>query len=348
MTKPLHRLVLSLLLGLSVLLSGCAHHNQRDPFEPLNRGIYAFNDAVDSVVLKPVATGYREVVPQIVRTGVTNFFSNLDDIIVVMNGVFQGKLPQALSDTARFLINSTVGILGLIDVATHLGLEKHNEDFGQTLGYWGVGNGPYLVLPFFGPSSVRDGLGRLVDVKADHVRWLDHVRTRNQFLATRIVNTRANLLGTEKVLETAAIDEYVFVRDAYLQRRRSLVHDGNPPPEKEDDDLPGPRSALEPAESVTRLEDSWGGLVSTNAPTTGSEAEKLRQAAPTPAAPDQPAASTASPASTPVGGAPAPTQGATPVQSQMPVSVPTQGAAPAAQEVQKPRFVRVWVPSSGY
>ncbi len=251
-------------LLLAGLLSGCAHQNTRDPLEPLNRGIYTFNDAVDRAVLKPVAQGYRAVLPQLVRTGVSNFFSNLNDLTVILNGLLQLKLPQAASDTGRFLINTTIGILGLFDVATQLGLEKHNEDFGQTLGYWGIGSGPYLVLPFLGPSSFRDGVGRFVDTFSDVVLNIDHIRTRNQFWGTRIVSDREHLLDSEKVLDTAAIDRYAFIRDAYLQRRRSLVYDGNPPPEPEDDepsnqDKPRSESREPPFASV--LVDQYGGIV---------------------------------------------------------------------------------------
>jgi len=257
--KPLIAVILILASG---FLSGCAHQNARDPLEPLNRGIYAFNDAVDNALMKPIATGYRAVLPQFVRTGVTNFFSNLDDVTVIVNSVLQLKIPQAVSDTGRFLINTTIGVLGLFDVATHLGLEKHNEDFGQTLGYWGIGTGPYLVLPLLGPSSLRDGLARWVDWKTDPLSWEDHIRTRNQFLALRFVNTRANLLDSEKVLDAAAIDRYAFLRDAYLQRRRSLVYDGNPPPEKEEDEAPAkPRSEAPAAPTGAVLVDQFGGIV---------------------------------------------------------------------------------------
>lgn len=258
--KPLVAAVLMLVVG---MLSGCAHQNARDPLEPLNRGVYAFNDALDNVVMKPLATGYQAVLPQFVRTGVTNFFSNLDDVTVIVNGILQLKIPQALSDTGRLLINSTIGVLGLFDVATHFGLEKHNEDFGQTLGYWGIGNGPYLVLPFVGPSSFRDGVGRWVDWKTDPVRWEDHIRTRNQFLGLRIVNNRANLLDSEKVLDAAAIDRYAFLRDAYLQRRRSLVYDGNPPPEPDEEEAPAskPRSEGPPTPAAAVLVDQFGGVV---------------------------------------------------------------------------------------
>ena len=283
--STLRRSIAVSVLVLTGLVSGCAHQNARDPLEPLNRGIYAFNDAIDTAVLKPVAMGYRAVLPQFVRTGVSNFFSNLDDVTVIVNGILQLKIPQAVSDTGRLLINTTVGVLGLIDVATHLGLEKHNEDFGQTLGYWGVGNGPYLMLPLLGPSTFRDGVGRWVDSKTDPVRWEDHIRTRNQFLVLRVINTRANLLDSEKVLDAAAIDRYAFLRDAYLQRRRSLVFDGNPPPEPDEDFAPQkPRSEIAPEPAASLLTDEFGGTVA------GAPAPAASDlVAPAPAAQSEPA-----------------------------------------------------------
>ena len=258
-------------------VSGCATNNPRDPLEPMNRGIYAFNDGLDTVILKPVAQGYRAVLPQFVRTGIGNFFSNLDDITVIANGILQFKIPQAVSDLGRFVINSTIGLLGFVDVATELGLEKHNEDFGQTLGYWGMGSGPYLVLPFLGPSSFRDAVGRWVDSFTDVVWQEDHIRTRNQLYGTRAVDNRSRLLDTEKVLQTAAIDEYAFVRDAYLQRRRNLIYDGNPPPEPEDDEpATKPRSRAEP-ELKTVLVDQFGQVVAGGEITTGGIAPLLTE-----------------------------------------------------------------------
>jgi phospholipid-binding lipoprotein MlaA len=257
-------LVAAIMLVLIGAVSGCAHTNPRDPLEQFNRGVYVFNDTVDNVLLKPVATGYRAVTPQFVRTGVRNFFSNLDDITVVINGLLQFKIPQALSDTGRFVLNSTVGLLGFIDVATYFGLEKHNEDFGQTLGYWGMGSGPYLVLPFLGPSSFRDGVGRFVDAFYTDVVWyIDHIRTRNILLGTRVVSNREALLDSEKILDTAALDRYTFIRDAYLQRRRNLVYDGNPPPEPEEDlsePAGKPRSEIQDL-VPTVLVDRFGNVV---------------------------------------------------------------------------------------
>ncbi len=217
----------------TVFLAGCATSgNPRDPLEPLNRAVYGFNDGFDRAIAKPVAEGYRNIVPAIVRTGVSNFFSNLDDIWVALNNLLQGKAQQAADDFGRVVINSSIGLLGIIDVASDAGLEKHNEDFGQTLGTWGVGSGPYLVLPFLGSSTVRDGLSyALVDVKADFVAQTDHVPTRNSLYVTRAISLRAGLLDASRIVEEAALDKYSFTRDAYLQRRRSLVFDGNPPRE---------------------------------------------------------------------------------------------------------------------
>lgn len=231
--KIVRKLVLLLCLP---LLTACATldgpPDPDDPFESYNRGMYRFNDAVDRNVIKPVAEGYVKVTPGFLRTGVSNFFSNLDDVLVIINDVLQLKLAQAASDISRLLVNSTVGLFGLVDVATPIGLEKHNEDFGQTLGYWGVGSGPFVVLPFFGPSSPRDGLGLYLETtEFDLVdRHVDDNRDRNLLTATRIVNTRARLLSAGRILDTAALDPYAFMRDAYLQRRRNLVYDGNPPP----------------------------------------------------------------------------------------------------------------------
>lgn len=242
-------------LLLLVLLGGCAStQNPRDPLEPLNRAIYTVNDGLDKVLLKPVATAYKSVLPQFVRTGVTNFFSNLSDILTALNNLLQGKIADAVSDVGRIALNTTVGVLGLIDVGTEVGLEKHKEDFGQTLGRWGIIDGPYLQVPFFGPSTFRDAVGTFADFKLDPVRWIwrNHIATRNSVWGVYYINLRANLLDSTKILDEAALDPYEFQRDAYLQRRRNLVFDGNPPAEKDQDDIPElktkPRTELdEPA-----------------------------------------------------------------------------------------------------
>jgi phospholipid-binding lipoprotein MlaA len=223
---------------LAAALAGCATTGGTpgDPFEPFNRAMFKFNDKVDDYVMKPVSKGYKAAVPSLVRTGVTNFFSNLQDLWISANNLMQGKVEAGLGDFLRFTFNSTFGLAGIIDVASDMGLDKHNEDFGQTLGVWGVGSGPYLVLPFLGPSNVRDGLAFVVDFKADPVGYIDNVPVRNSLYGIRFVNTRTNLLDTTSILEEAALDRYTFVRDSWVQRRRSLIYDGNPPREPSDSD----------------------------------------------------------------------------------------------------------------
>lgn len=244
------------------LLGGCAStHDPRDPFEPLNRGIYQFNDGVDHLLLKPAAEIYQGVLPAPVRTGVSNVFSNLNDVIVALNNLLQGKLNAALSDASRVLVNTTVGLLGIFDVATAAGLEKHDEDFGQTLGWWGIGDGPYLVLPLLGPSNARDTVGRVADYKADPVTYIDPTSDRNAVQGLRLVSRRAELLSASRILAVAALDEYEFVRDGYLQRRRNLIYDGNPPREK-DDAADAPSASGTVAHGVKRRdEETAGGAV---------------------------------------------------------------------------------------
>lgn len=228
-------LIKILLLLSSLGLTGCASsHNPKDPLEPLNRGIYKLNDGLDRVILKPVAQAYSTVVPSPVQNGVHNFFSNLDDVVVTLNDLLQLKFSQAASDGGRFLINSTFGVLGLFNVADKL--EKHHEDFGQTLGYWGVGNGPYLMLPLLGPSTLRDGAGSLMDAVPNPINQIKPTRARNQTMVSKAIKGRAELLEQEKVMDDAIIDRYSFIRDAYLQHRESDVYDGNPPRKKYDDD----------------------------------------------------------------------------------------------------------------
>lgn len=226
------------LLGMAVL-AGCAtgpDSDPRDPLEPWNRAVYQFNDDVDHVLATPVATVYRDVLPVGIRDRVRNFFANVADPFIGVNNVLQGKIEDGFLDWMRFVVNSTVGLFGIHDVATDMGLEKHNEDFGQTFGRWGVGTGPYLVLPIFGSSDLRDGMGFVVDIYADP---LTNVRPHDvQYLlyGLRFTQTRTDLLDASRILEEAALDKYTFQRDAYLQRRRSLVYDGRPPREREFED----------------------------------------------------------------------------------------------------------------
>jgi phospholipid-binding lipoprotein MlaA len=241
---------LAVAASMAGLLGGCATSgNPKDPIEGFNRAMFSFNEGLDGVIIKPVAKGYEAVLPQQVRNGVTNFFGNIDDVFIAVNNLLQGKVTEAFSDAGRVVVNSTVGILGIFDLATDMGLEKHEEDFGQTFGRWGVGNGAYVVVPFFGPRTVRDTAGLVLDVAADPVANVDHVPTRNTLLGVRIVSDRANLLAADKVIEEAALDKYSYMRDAYLQRRRSLIHDGNAPREREDADaeqIERPTFAAEP------------------------------------------------------------------------------------------------------
>lgn len=224
--------VLALALG-----AGCAttHRDPRDPLEGLNRGVYRFNEGFDELVTRPVARAYRDVVPGGIRDRVRNFFSNLNDPLIGVNNMLQGKFEDAILDWARFGFNTTLGLFGIHDVASDMGLEKHNEDFGQTFGRWGVGSGPYLVLPFLGSSSVRDGVGTAVDLYADPMGEISPNRARNSLIALRVTSLRADLLEASRILEQAALDKYVFQRDAYLQRRRSLIYDGRPPRRREEE-----------------------------------------------------------------------------------------------------------------
>jgi len=218
-----------------LLMTGCATTDQSagvyDPLEGYNRAMYKFNDAVDTAVLKPVAKGYDVVVPDPISHGVSNFFSNLNDITVIINDLLQGKFNQAYRDTYRFVVNSTVGVAGIFDVAGLNGFHKNNEDFGQTLGVWGAEPGAYVVLPFFGPRNVRDSFGLVGDMFTDPVMYVEGDDARLAIAGTRVIDTRANLLKAEKVLDEAALDEYSYIRDAYMQRREHLVYDGTPPEE---------------------------------------------------------------------------------------------------------------------
>jgi phospholipid-binding lipoprotein MlaA len=211
--------------------AGCATTggDARDPFEGFNRSMYGFNQAVDEAVLKPVSKAYKDGLPEIVQMGVRNFFSNIADIFISVNNLLQGKVIEAANDGLRVAVNTTIGGLGVMDWASEMGLEKHNEDFGQTFGRWGVSDGPYLVWPLFGSSTARDSVGELIDIRVDPVRNHKPVTARNVMYLTRIVSKRADLLDASRILEEAALDKYVFERDAYLQRRRNLIYDGNPP-----------------------------------------------------------------------------------------------------------------------
>jgi phospholipid-binding lipoprotein MlaA len=226
-------------LAAAVFVGACATSGSRgastDPFEPMNRAVFEFNDTLDEYALAPAARAYRDHVPETLRFLAGNMFENLRDVWTSVNNLLQGKPGDAASDFGRVVINSTFGFAGMGDVASELGFEKHREDFGQTLGVWGAGAGPYLVLPFFGPSSVRDGIGFVADTYADPLPPLvDDVPVRNAARGTRILDTRAGLLRAGRMVDGIALDRYLFIRDGYLQRRRSLVYDGDPPPLDDD------------------------------------------------------------------------------------------------------------------
>ena len=227
------------LLLLIALSAGCAtgpNANPKDPLEPMNRSVTKFNDALDDNLLKPVATGYRDHTPQFVQTGVGNFFHNLSDVWSLVNNGLQLKGRETAGTLMRLTVNTVFGIYGIFDVATPIGLERHPEDFGQTLGYWGVPDGPYLVLPVLGPSTVRDSAVLPLEFSLDPVSNHNVTDERNVAMITRIVDKRASLLKTTNMLSGASIDKYSFTRDGYLQFRRNQVHDGNPPDEEQLED----------------------------------------------------------------------------------------------------------------
>lgn len=220
--------------GCIVLAGGCATlegpPNPDDPLERYNRAMFAFNETMDEYVVTPVAKGYNYVMPNAVNTGITNFFNNLDDVVVFFNSLLQFKFHEAVSTSARIVWNSTIGLFGFIDVATSFDLPKYNEDFGQTLATWGVGSGPYFVLPFLGPSTVRDGLSLPVDWFAfDPVFQDKELKVTLSLLAVRFTDKRADLLTATNIIDETAPDKYAFIRDAYMQRREYLIYDGEPP-----------------------------------------------------------------------------------------------------------------------
>ena len=216
------------MMVLAFFLSSCSTtgSSKNDPLEPMNRAIFQFNEVVDDNIFEPVAKTYKYITPDPVETGVSNFFSNIGEVSTIANDVFQFKFKQAGYDFLRFSINTTIGVLGIFDVATSVGLKKNNEDFGQTLGYWGIPQGPYLVLPFFGASTFRDAPGLYADMQISPIHQLDNEEelTLN---ALNAISTRARLLRATKILDTAAKDKYIFIRESYLQKRESMVNDGD-------------------------------------------------------------------------------------------------------------------------
>ena len=235
-----------LILGLmTCLFVGCAsipegqQASKKDPWEKVNRNVFSFNEGLDKYLVTPITKVYEFILPTFVRNRISNVFSNIGDIYTSVNQLLQGKPKVAVEDLTRFIINTTFGIGGIFDVASGAGLEKHQEDFGQTFGVWGAGDGPYMVLPLLGPSNVRDTVGWVFDLETDILlSYISDIPTRNTITAVRVVDQRSKYRSASSLLETAAFDKYSFVRDAYIQRRRDRIYDGNPPMIEEEEDLP--------------------------------------------------------------------------------------------------------------
>jgi phospholipid-binding lipoprotein MlaA len=259
-------LLLALIAGCSTMQTGRTAPGQRlDPWENWNRKVFAFNEGLDEKVLKPVATVYSDVVPQPVRIGVGNFFSNVLDAWSAINNMLQGKFTEGFDDVTRVGTNTLFGLFGIVDVATEMGLDHHYEDFGQTLGRWGVGAGAYVVLPVLGPSSLRDAAAMPLDRAASPALLINNGSTQFGITTLQIINTRASLLGATRVIDDISLDKYTFIRDAYLQRRRSLVFDGDVP------ESPDPSG---PAAPPTQEAPAPNAAASVPSPAVGASAPK--------------------------------------------------------------------------
>jgi phospholipid-binding lipoprotein MlaA len=245
------------LTALLVLASGCAtvpgapRLSKEDPWENFNRKVFNFNEALDETVLKPVANAYRAVVPQLVRTGVSNVLGNIGDLWSAVNHLLQGKIHTGLDMGARVMANTTLGLGGLLDPATEMGLTRQSEDFGQTLGRWGVGPGPYLVLPLIGPSTLRDSSALVVDRQASASNLANNSNGAYAITALEVVSVRASLLEAKQLLDAAALDKYTFMRQAYLARRLDAVYDGSPPLQPFDDEEDAVSAASPPASAAS-------------------------------------------------------------------------------------------------
>lgn len=256
MTRRRQALRTALLVAAALVLAGCATVREArggpgqklDPWEKWNRRVFSFNEKLDENVLKPVATVYSNVVPEPVRSGVDNFFGNFADAWSAINNLLQGKLANGLSDVIRVGTNTVFGVFGLFDVASEAGIERHKEDFGQTLGHWGVGAGAYIVWPVLGPSTVRESFALPLDLSASPSAVIHDGQAKFGIYTLQLINTRANLLGASRVVDDIALDKYTFIRDGYLQRRRSLVYDGEPPESPDDTPEPPASAASSPSE----------------------------------------------------------------------------------------------------
>jgi len=235
MTRSMRRSAIALFAA--SVLGGCAAAPSRDdPFEPMNRASYAVHEVVDGYVVKPVAQAYVDYAPKVVQTGIRNFFGNIDDFFSFINDMLQNKPDKAGNDLGRVIANTGFGLLGLIDIASDAGIPKGNEDFGQTFGYWGIPQGPYLFIPVLGTTTVRDGSGWIIRAYTTPIGYIPDVPTRNILWGIGLLDARASALQAESLVDQASLDRYTFIRRAYLQRREYLVHDGAPPPPKEDDE----------------------------------------------------------------------------------------------------------------
>jgi phospholipid-binding lipoprotein MlaA len=309
-TRLLRLVALTLL---ALWLGGCATWiRQPDPFEKANRQVFAFNETLDAHVIKPVAEAYQALTPRPVRVGLTNFFGNVRDLWSAVNLVLQGRVGEATSDMLRFSTNTTLGLFGFLDIASEMGLDRHGEDFGLTLGRWGFSPGPYIVWPLFGPSTVRDSVGLPVDLLAAPDPFITDIGQRNFLSVTRLVNTRANLLKATQVLDDIALDRYNFVRDAYLQRRRSLIMGGETVEEEPQERYDLPEGAAPPAVPASVPPPVQ------NHPPEPVPAPKQEGDQPAPAPVPAP-----QPASTPASG---PAPGASPAPASMPASAAALGA----------------------
>jgi phospholipid-binding lipoprotein MlaA len=225
------------LAAFALALGGCAlGPTKSDPLEPWNRAMYAVHEPIDTNVVRPIAQAYVDYVPQLVRTGVSNVFNNIDDLFSAVNGLLQGKTEKAGNDLGRVLINTGFGFGGLIDIASDAGIERGMEDFGQTFGFWGIPQGPYLFVPLFGPTTFRDGTGTLVRIYLGPVGYIPDVPLRNFLYGMGALDLRAQALDASVIVDKAALDRYTFIRRAYLQRREYLVNDGKKPANKQDDE----------------------------------------------------------------------------------------------------------------
>ncbi|MCA8032312.1 MULTISPECIES: VacJ family lipoprotein [Burkholderia] len=329
--------IIAATVAASAMLTGCAtgpNRNPNDPLEPMNRAMYKFNDTVDTNIAQPIAKGYQKVTPTPVRTAISNFFSNLGDLGNMANNLLQLRITDATQDLMRVAMNSLFGVAGLIDIATPAGLPKHHQDFGLTMARWGMPSGPYLVLPVFGPSTIRDGVGRAVDVRFNLLNYIEPA-ARNPMYIAQFISARSDLLGATDLLKQAALDPYSFVRDAYLQQRKSLTYRGQSTsaaaPNYNEPGEAGAVPAATPAvPGLPNYEDPGdAGGTSGATPNNAPAAPGLPQY-------DDPGADSAMPASTPAAAPAAASSGATtaPAANGAPIApaMPTLPASgPAAQ-----------------